>query len=657
MSMERFVAGSARMAPTGVVRAAAAAAALGLGALAPVEASGQAASAAAAAAPATERELAPLPEVPSATLADPSPESVEQVARLLERLLGDDDEDRQAAASEVRTVRPDLVAAINRRIDAIAEASERQTMKRLLLDIRSDARNEIRQRMRAEGKTGEVDTPDYFDMVVAHPRLDDEDWQDLVRILALSRMLVAIETVQATRTLIRIYVRFDFLRIDTQLQLDKLGDKALAVLIETRRHEAKKVAEWAERRLDLMGKAIPSEAVQVTDHGVLADVLRAYGRIKDPDAARIIISFANSERAQIREAARQATALMGEVGNWQLRDAYENTVGKRPPRDWDWRRTARELFGEYDRLRLAHVYDLFEKGLAAHRAGQLDEMRAAYDKVLARSPMFEHRAKMAPGYFNYAAAKADDDLESAIAALRRAERLTPDDDELLKRIQSRLMTFEGERLLARGIADQELFRRAVDLDPTNERAKKSFDVAQRGEQAIKDEQQRWVGAVVIGVIALMAILLIVLWPRRRPDESKPELGGDDGDVAEDEELRVEAVPAPRDRASVDGAVGDDEPPAEPADSPPATGGEADEAKIDSGTPEPAPAPHEEAAPLPSRSEVNQTATHASEETRDPAGDEDRNPAGGDENRDPIGDENRDPTDDRTASSKDGDSEF
>ena len=466
----------------------------------------------------SERYLPPLPEVPSIELGDPSPESVVQVSHLLERLLGDDDEDRRAAATEVRTVAPNLVAAINRRIDSIAERADRQSMKRLLSDIRGAARDEIRVRMRAEGKKGEIETPDYFDMVVAHPRLDDESWQDLVRILALSRMLVAIESIDATRTLVRIYVRFDFLRIDTQLQLEKLGDRSVAALIEARRHKAKKVAEWAERQLDLMGRAIPSEAVQINDYGALADVLRAYGRIKDPDAARIVVSFANSERAQVREAARQAVALMGEVGNWQLRDTYENTVGKRPPRDWSWQRTARELFRTYDRLRLAHVYDLFDQGQAAHQRGHFDQMRADYDKVLARSPMFERRAEMASGYFDYAKAKADSDLDEAISALYRAERITPKDDASRPRIRSLLLTLEGERLMRQGIADQELFQRALDLDPTNERAKRSFDVARRGEQAVSDERHRWVGAVVIGVVALVAILLIVLWPRRQRDE-------------------------------------------------------------------------------------------------------------------------------------------
>ena len=96
-----------------------------------------------------------------------------------------------------------------------------------------------------------------------------------------------------------------------------------------------------------------------------------------------MVSFAGTERSQVRDAARQAIALMGETANWQLRDAYENVVGKRPQRDWSWERTARELFGELDRLRSSEVSDLFEAGLKAQSDGDLERMRSAFDQVLA----------------------------------------------------------------------------------------------------------------------------------------------------------------------------------------------------------------------------------------------------------------------------------
>jgi hypothetical protein len=144
-------------------------------------------------------------------------------------------------------------------------------------------------------------------LLAAEP--NNRAWQDLVRVVAMSRMLCHAGGIQAARVLIGVYVRFgEFLRVDTQLQLEKMGGSAVAALIEARHHRAEKIAHWAERQLDGLGKAIPGEAVNTTDYQVLADVLRAYGRVRDPDAARIVISFANSERTQVREAARQAIA-------------------------------------------------------------------------------------------------------------------------------------------------------------------------------------------------------------------------------------------------------------------------------------------------------------------------------------------------------------
>lgn len=459
--------------------------------------------------------MAPLPEVPSLEVGEPSPDSLALVDSLLERVTAPDDEDRLTAAAEVETVAPPLVPAIKKRLGALADRASREDMKALLGKLRDQARNEVRERMRAQGQKGEVVTPDYLDIVVRHPQTDLPAWRDLAQVMALSRMLRGIGTVEATRVLIQVYVRFgEFLRVDTQLQLEKLGDRAVAALIETRLHQAPKIKAWAERQLDMLGKGIPSEAVQTTDLEVLADVLRAYGRTRDPDAARIVISFANSERAQVREAARQAVALLGEVGLWQLRDAYETVVGKPPPRDWTWKRVARELFGEYDRTRLAQVYRLFDAGRKAQREGDLAGMKRAFDQVLARSPLFEHGKEMAAGYLDFAHQRLDEDPEAARDALRRAHRLSAD-ESVRRRAESLLLTLEGERLLQGGIADQEIFRRAVELDPENDRARQVRLVVERGEHAASSTFRRWLAAGLIGTVALVAMLLIGLWPRQR----------------------------------------------------------------------------------------------------------------------------------------------
>jgi hypothetical protein len=467
---------------------------------------------------------APLPEAPRIEQPAPEPAALEELDALLARFRSEELPVRETAVRELLEVSPRLVPAIDQRMNELASSADREEMRRTLEEIRRKARSDERERMQAEGKRGAIKTPDYLEMVVRHARPKSKAWQELVAVLAMSRMLVQIGTTPAVRELIDVHVRFgELLRVDTQLQLEKLGDKALAALIETRRHKAEKIARWAERQLDAMGKGIASEAVQTEDQQVLCDVLRAYGRIRDPDAARIVISFANSERAQVREAARQAVVLMGEVAAWQLRDTYETIVGKKPARDWSWDRTARELFAEFDRLRLAQVYRLFEEGQQARDAGDLVKMRQSYDKVLARSPLFERRAEMAAGYLDYARSLGPEGKGDALDALRRAERIAGD-EALKSRARSLLFTLEAEELFERGIADQVLFRRALETDPENARAREGLARIERGELEQQSKLGRYAAAAAIGLIALLAILIVALRRGRKTpvtDEGGP----------------------------------------------------------------------------------------------------------------------------------------
>lgn len=483
----------------------------------------RASAAASAGVPSQPSALPPLPAVPGIELPKPKKDDLADLDALLSRLRDKDSMVRDQAVKEILEIQPRLVPAIAERLDAIADKADRDQMKRLLHGIRHTARKEVRRKMRAAGEKGRVKTPDYLQMVVDHAKPDSPAWQNLVSVLGLSRMLVHIGTVDAVRVLIDVYVRFgEFLRVDTQLQLEQLGDKAVAALIEARRHPAKKIAHWADRQLDMMGKAIPSEAIRTHDYEVLADVLRAYGRVRDPDAARMVISFANSERAQVRLAARQAVVMMGDVANWQLRDTYETIVGDKPPRDWGWKRTARELFGRFDRQRLAKVYHLFDEGMAAYRAGRLGAMLKSFDKVLAQSPMFEHRSDMVQGYLAFAKKFADQHPAEALDAARRAERLAPD-DAAEKPIKSLRLTLEGEQLLGRGVADQTLFRRALDLDPSNTRAHDGLSRIEHGELTKHSQKRRYTAAGAIGAAALLAIAFIGLWrPRRKPEPPPPE---------------------------------------------------------------------------------------------------------------------------------------
>ena len=477
------------------------------------------ASAEPAAASKSSERLPELPGIPSLEVPRPTPADLEDLDARLTKLCSGDEAEREAARREVLEVDAKAVAALRFRLASIAEGAKHDELKELLLKIRKKGRDDARDEDQADGKRGKVKTPDYLEMASAHAEPRSKTWCSLISVLAESRMLAQIGTVEAVRGLIDVYVRYgEFLRVDTQLQLEALGDRAVPALIEARRHPAEKVAKWASRELDTLGKAIPSETVQTPDLQVLADVLRAYGRVRDPDAARIVVSFANSERYQIREASRQAIAMFGEVGAWQLRDTYEDVVGKKPPRDWNWERTARELFGEFDRLRSAEVSKLYDAGAAAREHGDLEGMRKAFDQVLTRSPDYPKRTELASAYLEYAQQSLAKRPAQALAALRRVERLGKGSD-VEKTATSLRLTLEAEALAATGIADRTLLARALEVDPKNQRAHDELARFEHGE--IKaDDSSRYYAAGAIALVALGGIL-VVLFRRGKAVANEP----------------------------------------------------------------------------------------------------------------------------------------
>jgi tetratricopeptide (TPR) repeat protein len=454
------------------------------------------------AAPAVERKLPELPTPPSLELKRPDAGDLADVDALLGRIVAEQATDRDSAVRELLEAQPKQVAALRFRLASIADSADKEAMKRLLLKTRRELLSQ-KDDEESEKPSGGVD---YLAALTKNAEPKSEAWRNLVNVLSLARMLESIGTVEAVRGLVEVYARYgEFLRITVQNSLNRLGEKAVPALIETERHQAEKIAKWATRQLDMLGKGIPSEAVQTQDQAVLADVLRAYGRTRNPDAVRIVVSFANSERAQVRDAARQAVALLGEVSSWQLRDSYESVVGKKPPRDWSWERTARELFGELDRLRSAQVGKLFEAGRAARARGDLKAMRESFDQLLARNPNFEEKGELAAGYLAYAQAEQDKDRDGALVALRRAERLDPSS----KVAGSLRFTLEAEALEAKGIADISLLERALELDPQNARAKSVRGRFERGEPK-RSESARTIAAASILGLAALAIGFILL---------------------------------------------------------------------------------------------------------------------------------------------------
>ena len=484
------------------------------------------ASAAASAAPLTVlRELPHLPPIPSP---EPDPTAIKELDRLLERLTSEDERSRNDAHKAIADVTPSFVAAIRHRVQDIRTSIDRDDAKSVLEAARKAGRKAMKgddhaehkkkKRRKAKRDDDDADQGDWLDFLLANPRPKTAAWRDLVRLYGMTRMLAAIGTTPAMREMIQLYAYFnELVRIDLQRHVAKLRDKAVPALIEARQHDAKSVQRWANKQLDILGRAIPGEAVASNDTQILADVLRAYGRTRDVDAVRVILSFCNAERGKLREAAREAVAAIGEPGVWQVRDQYLGLTGEKPPRSWSWDRLARELFALYDKQRLVEIQRLMDDGVAAAGAGKVVDAVEAFDKVLARSPLFDRRREMVPTYVERAKQIEGDKREDALAMMRKALRLDPKGDRA-KQIEADIAYLEGEVSIAQGMPDKTAFERALSLDPTHERARKAL--ASLEDKAIerKTHYQRYAAAGGIGLFAILAMIL--LW-RRKPRVPEP----------------------------------------------------------------------------------------------------------------------------------------
>jgi tetratricopeptide (TPR) repeat protein len=493
---------------------------------APALAAGEASPSATATAGPGPSALPELPRLAPIVNVEPDPAALQDLDRLLARLTAEDDRTRTNAHTSLGEVTPAFVPAIRHRVQDIRASLDRDAAPRILEAARKAGRKAMKateepktpkeSKGKAKNDNDESDG-DWLAFLLATPHPKDKTWQDVVRLLAMERMLTAIGTTPAVRELVAFHAYFgEMLRIDLQRQIAKLRDKAVPALIEARQHDAKIVQRWANKELDILGRAIPGEAVASNDTQILADVLRAYGRTRDVDAVRVILSFCNSDRVQLREASREAVAAVGEPGIWQLRDQYLSLTGNKALREWTWDRIARELFALYDRARLAEVYKLMDEGVAAASANKLPEALEAFDKVLSRSPLFDRRKEMVKSYFERATQLEGDHHEEALVMMRKALRLDPKGD-LAKKIEAEVVYLEGAISVDRGAPDKTAFERALEIDPRHERARKGLAAL---EDKVVERQSQLPRYAAAGAIGLLSVIAMILLARRRPSNDR-----------------------------------------------------------------------------------------------------------------------------------------
>ncbi|MSP26168.1 MAG: hypothetical protein EXR75_13625 [Myxococcales bacterium] len=495
--------------------------------------------------------VAPSPELPLPTLSVLAPiakplAKPAQLASLdarLEQLLGMRVTDPLEPSADFGfltvDLEPEIVPAIVHELMALRDRLDGKSAMLVLERARRDGARAIERRDKsikgrarvptrtgsatkrkaATGEDAESRESDgnWLQFVLAQRKSGDATWEGLARLYGMLRVLESRGTTDAARAMIDAYAYFgELVRIDLQRALARMKDHAVAALIEAKEHEARKVREWARRRLDAMSKAIAGEAVSTTDPEALAEILRAFGRIKDLDAARVILSYTNSDRVQVRVAAREAVFALGEPALWQLKDAYESLAGQKPSRSWDHKRVLQELFRLHDQGRLQGVYAAFFDGEKAAANGDVAAAVGAFDQVLARTPLFERRAIMAPSYALHAREleRAGKD-EAAEFAYRKALRLAPDSKDRA-RIESRLAYLEGKALAARGTLDPVILRTAIELDPDNAEARALLDVLEADVASHETRAWRYLVALAAALVALIGTVLLARRPRSLP---------------------------------------------------------------------------------------------------------------------------------------------
>jgi hypothetical protein len=304
--------------------------------------------------------------------------------------------------------------------------------------------------------------------------------------------------------------------------LANLGERATpALILEWKTSPTPPVRRFAGALLESMERHMPGEAIQTKSQEILAEVLRAYGTAKDPDALGVVLSFTNADREIPREAARKALFDYGPVANGKIREAYANFHNRPAPEDWSIDRVARELFAAYDRDRRKEMYTLLEDALGVLKraqettppdTAQLAKAVDSFDRILARAPEMERRAEMVPAYVLLAKSVEATDPERATKLYRKGAQLDPSSPRM-PQIEGALLALEGKALRARGIDDEELLNRAIALDPANSIARAELDQIEKKRGAHEGRLVRimWIGAVV----AAAGLLILVGFALRR----------------------------------------------------------------------------------------------------------------------------------------------
>ena len=425
-------------------------------------------------------------------------ESAETSDGSLERTLGELDGDPKAGLAKVAALGPEAVPAIAKKLGELAKAPG------------------VGAAVKA-AREGAPKDADIADLLLARPKSE----KNALVIAALLRALGHANTTAGFRAMVKVAADHGGAFRPEIAKAIKGNDKALPALIETKKTSPTETRVWAYSQLEGMGKRLAGDAVQTKDHQVLAEVLRAYGVVRDLDAVPVLLSFVNADRAPIRNAAREAVLAFDKDAIWKLREAYQNVTNKQAPDAWGAAEVAKELFAAYDKLRLMEVYGLLDQGLKAEQEGRLEEAINAFDRVLARQPELDRRGEMVPAYVAHGQKIATQDPAAARAVFEKALRLA-NKGPRAPQIEAELAYLDGKDLVARGIDDRAAFQRALALDPTHVGARSELT---RIETTAAERASRANLATIAAGLFVALVMGMVLFVGKKPKQDRARAMG------------------------------------------------------------------------------------------------------------------------------------
>jgi tetratricopeptide (TPR) repeat protein len=423
------------------------------------------------------------------------------LARLAEQLGSETVSQRTAAFHALSELHPESLPAIGERLRLLRKSRPEPEATRAVLTA-------FRHALGSRRADDNVDLAEGVLQVLEQQR--DRTTLAVTEPLLLLRSLERMPRTEAGLVMADVLTLEDTAAWEAELRLarERVGLPLLPALLRLRSYGDARVRAFAQTGVRALNMEDTQQSLKLDDPHLLAKVVRAYGEPLDFAAMPGVVRLVNADKLEVREAARATTARFGKNAIWQLRQLYEEVVGTAADHHWDAEHTARELYAALDRGTRTDEETLLARGMARFVAGDLEGMQQQYDRLLAQSPHFAERAKMAVGYAALGQKRlAQDRLVAARDAYQRALRLAPDATDA-ESLRGQLAYIDAELALSHGVVDLHGYEQALHHAPKLAAAAEAKDRLS-GARAAREHQRKRLaaGAAILLLLALVALLL------------------------------------------------------------------------------------------------------------------------------------------------------